>query len=125
VYYRLLQGSNSQQTPAPSAVTKTSDLAKVQVRVDEYSKRHWLRISNLAGLNEPFSEGEMARLSEQSDPKKRGSLENDKKKKIKVDELGEFRQHAVSILRIKFNFIDCGSLSILRDIPTKMPCNFL
>ena len=86
--------------------------------MDEYSKRHWLRISNLAGLNEPFSEGEMTRLSEQSDPKKRGSLENDKKKKVKVDELGEFRQHAVFILRIKFNFIDCGSLSILRDIPT-------
>jgi hypothetical protein len=71
-------------------VTKTSELAKVQVRVDESSRQHWLRIAQLAGLTEPFSEEEMARLSELVDTRKRSNFENEKRKKIKVDELGKY-----------------------------------
>ncbi len=69
-------------------MTKTADLAKVQVRVDDTSRRYWLRISELAGLTEPFCEDEMARLSELVDTRK--SLESHKLKKVKVDELGKY-----------------------------------
>lgn len=78
------------QTPAPSAVTKASELAKVQVRVqDENSKRHWLRIAQLAGLTEPYSEGEMAKMTDLVDTRKKTNYENEKRRKIKVDELGK------------------------------------
>ena len=87
-----IQGSNLElQAPAPSAVTKTSELAKVQVRMDEVSRSKWLHISRLAGLSEPFSEDEMARLSDMVDTRKRCTFESEKRKTVKVDELGMYK----------------------------------
>ena len=135
-------GVNSQQTPAPSTVTKTSDLVKVQVRLDEDSTRHWLRISNLAGLNEPFSENEMTRLSELGDTKKRCNLENDKKKKMKVDELEKdsktskrkskreeqkmailaafTRVHGIASVKLRLSLLFAGTKSITERLGNKV-----
>ena len=56
--------------------------------MDESSKSHWLRIAQLAGLTGPFTESEMAKLSESADAKKRFTYDKEKRKKLKVDELG-------------------------------------
>lgn len=76
------------------------------------AESHWLRIAQLAGLGEPFSENEMARLSEMVDTRKRSSFGNEKKKKVKVDEMGEYIYHGL-ILFIRIRFKSCEPVSAI------------